>query len=86
MFCLDFIINEITSGHKFSANKLFEILAESPVFDKNKQEILKQGIDLYFKENYIASINILVFQIEESLSNIISLCCLIIYVQVTKFE
>lgn len=35
---------------------------------------MKQGIDLYFKENHIASINILVPQIEESLRNIIRLC------------
>ncbi|MDZ4443497.1 DUF4209 domain-containing protein [Bacillus cereus] len=74
LFFLDLIINEITNRHKFSADKLFEVLAESPAFDKNKHEILKQGIDLYFKENHIASINILVPQIEESLRNIIRLC------------
>lgn len=74
MFFLNLVINEITNRHKFNADKLFEVLAESPAFDKNKHEILKQGIDLYFKENYIASINILVPQIEESLRNIIRLC------------
>lgn len=71
---LDLVINELTKRHDLSSERTFELLKLSPAFAEDKFEFIKQGINLFYTENYVASMHILIPQIEDSLRNIIRIC------------
>ncbi|WP_147804742.1 DUF4209 domain-containing protein [Alkalicoccus halolimnae] len=71
---INLVIKEFIYFHSLDHEKLLSILTLSPAFDKRKIELIKKGLILYFEDEYIAAIHVLLPQIENALRNIIRNC------------
>ncbi len=72
-FFLNQILDKMKVHHNLDADTLLEILMQSPLFDEEKKQILQNGLEMYFKENFIAAIHILIPQIENAFRRMIYL-------------
>lgn len=73
LFFLNRVLDKFIEHHTLDSEKLLRILMESPIFEDGKKELLKKGIEMYFNEDYIASIHILIPQIEKVFRRLINL-------------
>ena len=70
---LSTVFDRAIDTFEIDAEKLIQYLLECPVIEENQSPFLLEGLQLYFDENYIASIHILIPQIEQIARNLIVL-------------
>lgn len=73
IFFLNKVLDKFFEHHSLDSEKLLRILMESPIFNEDKKELLQKGIEMYFNEDYIAAIHILIPQIEAAFRRLINL-------------
>lgn len=66
-------IERIIEKYGFNTSKLVDFIFESPLFDQEKHQLIVSAIDFYFGNNYIASIHILIPQIEAAFRRLLEL-------------
>ncbi|HOI92041.1 MAG TPA: DUF4209 domain-containing protein [Candidatus Rifleibacterium sp.] len=70
-YFLRLVLDQIISQKKVTTKEFVDFIFSSPIFDETRKEILTNGIDAYLAGNYIASIHVLIPQIEEAIRTII---------------
>ena len=60
----------INPRFKTNAESLTNYLYLSPVFDENKREIIKRGLDAYLGEDHLVAAHLLIPQIEDGIRNL----------------
>src|SRR5690606_35634492 len=73
IFFLNKVLDKFFEHHSLDSEKLLRILMESLIFNEDKKELLQKGIEMYFNEDYIAAIHILIPQIEAAFRRLINL-------------
>jgi Domain of unknown function (DUF4209) len=73
IFFLNKVLDKFFEHYSLDSEKLLRILMESPIFNEDKKELLQKGIEMYFNEDYIAAIHILIPQIEAAFRRLINL-------------
>lgn len=64
---------KIFSRFDHSTEILVDIITQSPIFDVDRAEIYKVGIDAYFKNDWVSFLHIMVPQIEEAIRDLYEL-------------
>ncbi|HXB40677.1 MAG TPA: DUF4209 domain-containing protein [Bacteroidia bacterium] len=72
-FFMRLVLDEAIKRFDLKAENIIEFLSKSPVFSSDRISIIKRGIDFYFENDFVASIHILIPQIEDGLRNIVEL-------------
>lgn len=67
------IIDRLVEKYALSAEWLLDFLYQSPVFEEDKEPVIKFGLRAYFEKNYYAAIHILIPQIEEAIRNLVEM-------------
>ncbi|MER3329650.1 MAG: DUF4209 domain-containing protein, partial [Candidatus Kapaibacterium sp.] len=70
---LTWVIEEAIKKKKLAVDDIMNLISESPAFEHDRLEILKNGIESYFNGNYISSIHILIPQFEEAIRHLLEL-------------
>ncbi len=69
---IDMGLSHLQKTKSLNAHTLSEHLLKSPVFPEAHHQIIKEGLKLFFDENYIASCSILLPQIESAIRHLIA--------------
>ncbi|MED3710023.1 DUF4209 domain-containing protein [Peribacillus frigoritolerans] len=72
-FFLRRVIEKFKEHHDLNSDSLLSILMESPVFEENRRALLHKGLEMYFNEDFISAIHILIPQIEAAFRRLIYL-------------
>lgn len=54
-------------------NDIIAFIEESPIFEKSRIEIIRKGIEAYFKDDLIVAVHLLIPQIEDAIRNLIEI-------------
>lgn len=68
---LNRVLKELVVKFNLDGEKITSELFKSPVFSKNKQDIIEAGLLAFFEEDYLVSIHLLIPQIEEAFRNVV---------------
>ncbi len=72
-FFLRHVYEGIHDKFNLTADKIMDFLYESPVFFKDKKEIIKRGIDAYLAKDFLVAAHLLIPQIEDIIRNLFEL-------------
>jgi hypothetical protein len=64
---LNQVLNRATIKQNISSEVLLEYLYESPLFQEDRKEIIRAGLDEYFNDNHLVAIHLLIPQIEATI-------------------
>lgn len=70
---LRMIVERTKETFQLGAAMIIEFLRQSPVISEDKKEIIERGIESYLEGNHVASIHILIPQIEDTVRNIVEM-------------
>lgn len=68
------VFAQLRNTYTIDANTIVGWLYRSPAFKEDRRVIIEKGLDAYFREDYLASIHILIPQIEEIIRHLLELC------------
>lgn len=68
------VFAQLRNTYSIDTNTIVGRLYQSPAFKEDRRAIIEKGLDAYFREDYLASIHILIPQIEEIVRHLLELC------------
>jgi len=70
---LDAVLADMVRKYDLTADILVDLIYRSPVFQVQKREILKLGLQAYLDENYAVAVHLLIPQIEDAVRELVEL-------------
>jgi len=67
------VFHRLLVNNIINPNDIIAFIEESPIFEKSRIEIIKKGIEAYFKDDLIVAIHLLIPQIEDAIRNLIEI-------------
>lgn len=68
------VFAQLRDTYTIGTDTIVRWLYQSPAFKEDRRAIIEKGLDAYFREDYLASIHILIPQIEEVIRHLLELC------------
>lgn len=65
------VIEKLIKDKVFTVQTIMEFVANSPFFEKDRLQIIEQGIVAFFNQDFVVSVHLLIPQIENAIRNII---------------
>lgn len=78
---LDMAIHKLFEGGKLSLEDILQFVKESPTIEPDRYEIIRIGLEAYFKRDFITSVHLLIPQIENAVRNLLAMAGGNIYIQ-----
>ncbi|MCE5340078.1 MAG: DUF4209 domain-containing protein [Planctomycetaceae bacterium] len=67
------VLHKFKEKFSISSDSIIGKLSESPVFTKEKMNIVKRGLDAYFNEDHLVAIHLLIPQVEDAIRKLLEL-------------